>query len=172
MDHPLVALASVLSTWLLHHHPSPVPPVWVSHHRPLEVRASSLAMRDCQLTSGCESGARPPFPPGMPPPGMLPPGGPPFPPPPGMGPPPPGMPGFAPNGKCELECRCSILNSHTDDTFIGMPPFPPMNAGGPGGPPPFPPNGNFPPGQGPPPGGPAAGGIHPDRLRMMGGDQR
>ena len=74
----------------------------------------------------------------------------------------------------------------------GMPPFPPPNAtpgsGGPapGNMPPFPPNGNFPPpGQQGPPGGfqpsaqggpqssenaPAgAGGIHPDRLRMMGG---
>ncbi|THH29128.1 hypothetical protein EUX98_g5050 [Antrodiella citrinella] len=99
---------------------------------------------------------RPPFPP---PPGMM--GGPPFPPGPGMGPP-PGM-GFPPPG---------------------MPPFPPSNGGGM---PPFPPqNGNFGPpgpGQGPPggpnfggppppgqqPGGGPAGGIHPDRLRMMDG---
>ena len=51
-------------------------------------------------------GARPPFPPGMPPPGMMPPGGPPFPPGPGMGP--PGMPGFPPNGEYPI-CFLSRL---------------------------------------------------------------
>lgn len=55
-----------------------------------------------------------------------------------------------------------------------MPPFPPGANATPGGPPFPPPNGNFgPPGQGPPgeQGGapPPAGGIHPDRLRMMSG---
>ncbi|KDQ64284.1 hypothetical protein JAAARDRAFT_43397 [Jaapia argillacea MUCL 33604] len=121
-------------------------------------------------------GPPPPFGgPGFPPPGMMGglPGGPPFPgmPPPGMGGP-PGPPGGGFPG--------------------GPPPFPPGNQGPPGGPPggpPFPPP-NFqspPPGQGPPSGfgqppfngppptqsGPppalGPGGIHPDRLRMMGG---
>lgn len=113
--------------------------------------------------------ARPPFPPGMPPPGMLPPGGPPFPPPPGMGPP-PGMPGFPPPGMC----RAGSKERFPLTMAIGMPGFPPPGAAGPPGGPPFaPPNGNFPPGQGPPGdqgnAPPGAGGIHPDRLRMMGG---
>ena len=48
-----------------------------------------------------------------------------------------------------------------------------MNAGGPPGGPPFPPNGGFPPPgqqQGPPGQAAGPGGIHPDRLRMMGGE--
>jgi len=95
---------------------------------------------------------RPPFPP--PPGAMGPPGMPPFPPP-GMGPPPPGMggPGMPPPGNFPP----------------GMPPFPPSgHSGAPGGPPPAggPPQSGFP-AHGPPQDfGP--GGMHPDRMRMMG----
>ncbi|KAI0268348.1 hypothetical protein BC834DRAFT_1040386 [Gloeopeniophorella convolvens] len=121
------------------------------------------------FTPGPPGFGRPPFPPGG-----FPPGGPPFPPP-GMGPPPPGFQGmppppfppgappFPPNGAPP-----------------GGPPFPPPNFGGSGGPPPPnlggpPPSGNSgPPAGGPPPTNgqpsqpPGPGGMHPDRLRMMG----
>lgn len=128
------------------------------------------------------SAARPPFPPGPGfPPAMMPPGpgGPPFPPPPGMMPP-PGM-GPPPGGfRKDSEQHTTLHVSHNLTTAMGMPP-PVM--------PPFPPNGSnsgqpMPPpgfGQGPPrdfsgpppssdqvPPSGLPGGMHPDRLRMMG----
>lgn len=139
--------------------------------------------------------ARPPFPPMMGPPGAppFPPGMGPPPPgmgPPGMGPPPPGMGppgGFNPGMHHLLLSVCLYADS---SICLGPPPFSPTQ-GAPTGPPgSMPPSGNFPPpGQAPPGGGfsgppggfppsqgPPSGqdgsavpGVHPDRLRMMGG---
>ncbi|PCH41509.1 zf-U1-domain-containing protein [Wolfiporia cocos MD-104 SS10] len=132
---------------------------------------------------------RPPFPPpGMPPPGMMgPPGAPPFPPngqmPPGMGPSgmngpgsfPPGVPPFPPGGGPPGANRLPFPPNGN------FPPGPP-GQNSPGGnfnaPPNGPPSGfsssQGPPG--PPPqngeqsnGAPLVGGMHPDRMRMMGG---
>ncbi|TBU32947.1 hypothetical protein BD311DRAFT_736643 [Dichomitus squalens] len=133
-------------------------------------------------------GGRPPMPPGpggMPPPGMMgPPGAPPFPPnmvpPPGMGPPGMGPGGFPPSGLPPFPPSAIPGGGPPGQN---RPPFPPGPPGGQGGPPPGnfngPPNGGPPnghnPGQGPPPAngdpnGPSGpGGMHPDRIRMMGG---
>ena len=106
----------------------------------------------------------PPFPPqGGFPQGGPPPFAPPFPP--NMqGPPPPGMPPFPPQG---MNSMPPFASQRPPPHMAGMPP---PTLGGPGMPPngssPLPPP-TFTPAQGPPGGG-AAPGIHPDRMRMMG----